>query len=418
VRFAVAALGTRGDVVPYVVLGRALQAGGHDVLISTVERFRAMVEAAGLGFHALPGDPADAAGAVLLDVSLWRPIRHVNVLHAAVDALVRQTDPGPLRRRWADRDHIIFTSSTTFARFVADDLGVGSAMVTMTPAVATGAFPHAVLLPGLRLGAHANLASWLAGERLQRQMFQEPLKPSARRAWGLPPSPLSTDRRGAGWPRFAVVHAFSPAVVPKPGDWPGHVSVTGWLLPEPSSEPLPEPVERFLAAGEAPVYVGFGSMPVPEPEATGRMLVAALRRTGQRAIVCGAALAGTSALRDSDAVVAVDELPHERLLPRVRAVVHHGGSGTTGAGLRAGRPTLITPFIFDQFFWGRRVHKLGAGPASIPFGRLSEDRLTRALAQLTSGRHDAAAQDLGHRIRAEDPAALAVREIERLSDPA
>jgi UDP:flavonoid glycosyltransferase YjiC (YdhE family) len=416
VRVAIAALGTRGDVAPYVVLGRGLRAAGHDVLISTMERFRGLVEGASLGFHALPGDPADAFHRGRIDVSPSRPLHHVNVLHAAVDALVSQTDPEPLRQRWADRDSIIFSSSTTFAHFVAAGIGARSAMVVMTPAVATGAFPHAVLMPGLALGPRGNLASWLMVERLANAWFKEPLKPGARRAWGLPPFALSTDRRGAGWPPFAVVHAYSPAVVARPADWPGHVSVTGWLLPEPSSDPLPEHVERFLAQGEPPVYVGFGSMPVPHPEATARMLVAALQRTGQRAIVCGAGLADASALRDSDAVLAADELPHERLLPRVKAVVHHGGSGTVGAGLRAGKPTLVTPFIFDQFFWGRRVRKLGAGPAPIPFGRLSEDRLTRALAQLTSGRYDTAAQDLGHHIQAEDPAALAVHHLEQLSD--
>jgi UDP:flavonoid glycosyltransferase YjiC (YdhE family) len=416
VRVAIAALGTRGDVAPYVVLGRGLRAAGHDVLISTMERFRGLVEGASLGFHALPGDPADASRVVPLDVSPWRPRHHMRAAHAAVAAVVGETDPELLAQRWADREFVIVTAASLFAITTAQQLGARSAMVVMTPAVATGAFPHAVLMPGLALGPRGNLASWLAGERLQRQMFKEPLKPGARRAWGLPPFPLSTDRRGAGWPPFAVVHAYSPAVVARPADWPGHVSVTGWLLPEPSSDPLPQHVERFLAQGEPPVYVGFGSMPVPGPEATARMLVAALQRTGQRAIVCGAGLAGASALRDSDAVLAADELPHERLLPRVKAVVHHGGSGTVGAGLRAGKPTLVTPFIFDQFFWGRRVRKLGAGPAPIPFGRLSEDRLTRALAQLTSGRYDTAAQDLGHHIQAEDPAALAVHHLEQLSD--
>jgi sterol 3beta-glucosyltransferase len=223
---------------------------------------------------------------------------------------------------------------------------------------------------------------------------------------------LSAARSGARWPPFPVVHAYSEAVVPRPADWAAHVSVTGWLLPEPSDAPLPDDVERFLAAGDPPVFIGWGSMPVADPDATGRLLTGALRRTGLRAIVGGAA---ASALDSDDTVLAVEELPHERLLPRVRAVVHHGGSGTTGAGLRAGRPTLITPFIFDQFFWGHRVHRLGAGPRPIPFGRLTEQRLAQALTDLTSGRHDAAAARLGHHIQAEQPAARAVAALEQLS---
>jgi UDP:flavonoid glycosyltransferase YjiC (YdhE family) len=286
----------------------------------------------------------------------------------------------------------------------------------MTPAVATGAFAHPVLMPRLTLGTRGNLASWLVASRLSA-IYREPLKPSARRAWRLPVFPLATDRRGAAWPPLSLLHAYSSAVVPRPPDWPAHVAVTGWLLPDPSDEPLPENVERFLQRGPAPVYVGFGSMPLPDPDRTAQMLAAALSRTGQRAIVCGARLAHVPALRDSDAVLTADELPHERLLHRVRAVAHHGGSGTVGAGLRAGRPTLVTPFVFDQFFWGERVRKLGVGPAPLPFRRLTEDRLARGLADLTSGRYDAPAQRIGELIRAEDAAARAVEAIERAIDP-
>jgi UDP:flavonoid glycosyltransferase YjiC (YdhE family) len=342
-----------------------------------------------------------------------RPLLHLKKLHAAVDALVRQTDPSSLAGAWADRDFVIFNATTTFAHAIAGELGAPSTMVVMTPAVATDAFAHPVLAPGLALGRPGNLATWLAAERLQRQTFREPLRPSARRAWGLPPLLLDPRRRGITWPPFALLHAYSPEVVARPPDWGAHVSVTGWLLPQRSPELLPEDVERFLDDGDAPLYIGFGSMPVFEPERVARMLVAALRRTGQRAIVCGADLARTSTLKGADAVLAAAELPHERLLDRVRAVVHHGGSGTVGAGLRAGRPTFVVPFLFDQFFWGDRVRRLGVGPAPLPFRRLTEHRLADGLAALASGRYDAAARRLGERIRAEDPTARAVEAIER-----
>lgn len=416
-RVAIAALGTRGDVLPYVVLGRGLRAAGHDVLVSTMERFRGLVEGASLEFHALPGDPADVFWAGRIDVSPRRPLHHLRVVHAAVAALVGQTDPEPLLHAWADRELVVFTGSTTFAHTVARRLGVPSAMVALTPAVATGAFAHPVLTPGLALGAHGNLASWLVGERLARQSFREPLRRSFRRARRLPPWALGTRRRDAAWPPFPLLHAYSPAVVPRPSDWPSHVTVTGWLAPEPSSEPLPDAVERFLRGGDPPVYIGFGSMPVPQRDAVARTIVAALRRTGQRAIVAGTALASSPALHGAEQVLAAEEFPHERLLHRVRAVVHHGGSGTVGAGLRSGRPTLVVPFVFDQFFWGSRVRSLEAGPAPLPFRSLSAERLARRLARLTSGRYDVAAARLGERIRAQDAVARAVQEIERIAGP-
>lgn len=412
-RIAIAALGTRGDVVPYVVLGSGLRAAGHDVLVSTMERFRGMVHDASLGFHALPGDPADVFHTGRIDVSPRRPLRHLNVIHTAVDGLVRQSDPELLHDRWAGCDFIIFSGSTTFAHAVATRLGAGCAMVVMTPSAATGAFAHPVLTPRLALGARGNLASWLVGERLSKQSFQEPLNPAARRAWRLPVFPLGVTRGDAAWPPFALLHAYSPEVVSPPPDWPRHVTVTGWLLPEPSPAPLPERVERFLEQGPAPLYVGFGSMPVPDRDRVAQMLAAALIRTGQRAIVCGAALADAPALHRTDAILTARELPHEQLLSRVGAVVHHGGSGTVGAGLRLGKPTLVTPFVFDQFFWGGRVRALGAGPEPIPFRWLSEDRLARGLTDLTSGRYDAEAGRIGERIRAADSTFRAVQEIER-----
>ena len=412
-RVAIAALGTRGDVQPCVVLGRGLQAAGHDVLISTVRSFQGLVEDASLRFHALPGTPNDVFALGRIDVSPLRPLHHLAVIHAAVDGLVRQSSPELLNDAWADRDCVVITGTTTFGLPVATRIGATCVMLAMTPAVATGAFAHPVLAPRLSLSRRGNLVTWLAGERLARQTFKEPLKPAARRAWGLPRSPLGTVRQNTAWPPVPILHAFSPEAVAPPPDWPSHVSVAGWLLPESSNEPLPDDVERFLAAGAPPLYVGFGSMPVPEPDAVARSLLAALRRTGQRALVSGAALAGARVLADTDLAFAVPEIPHERLLHRVRGVIHHGGSGTTGAGLRAGRPTLTTPFVFDQFFWGERVRALGAGPAPIPFRRLSEDRLTHGIAELASGRFDAAARRLGELMSAEESAQRAVTALER-----
>src|SRR5262249_16903528 len=296
----------------------------------------------------------------------------------------------------------------------AEKLGARSAMVSMTPSVGTSEFAHPVLSPLLRLGRWGNRATWLLGERAQRQTFKEPLRPGRRRGWGLPTLPLAAPDGGARWPPFPVLHAYSAAVVPRPSQWPGHVTVIGWLLPERSRDPLPGEVECFLDAGDPPVYIGFGSMRVADPERIARMLVGALARSGSGAIVCGGELVRAAAFDRADAVLVADELPHERLFERVTGVVHHGGSGTLGAGLRAGRPTLVVPFLFDQFFWGRRVRSLGAGPSPIPFARLSQTQLTDALGELRSERCRAAARSLGERVAAEDGVARATQELERV----
>jgi sterol 3beta-glucosyltransferase len=401
-------------VLPYVVLGDGLRRAGHDVVVSTTERFRGLVENAGLGFHALPGDPSHIFAAAQLNVSPRRPLRHVNAIHRGVNALVGQVRPEELLRAWGEVDLVVFGPSTTFGHFNAEKLGARSVMVTMTPSVGTGDFAHPVLSPLLHLGRWGNRATWLLGERTQRQTFKEPLRPALRRARGLPTLPLAAPGDGVRWPPFPVLHAYSPAVVPRPSHWPGHVTVTGWLLPPRSRDPLPGEVERFLEAGDPPVYVGFGSMPVAEPERIAHMLVGALACTGSRAIVCGKELVRAAAFDRVDSVLVAEELPHEHLFERVTGVVHHGGSGTLGAGLRAGRPTLVAPFLFDQFFWGRRVRALGAGPSPIPFARLSGTRLAGALTELRSERCRAAARSLGERIAAEDGVARATHELERV----
>jgi UDP:flavonoid glycosyltransferase YjiC (YdhE family) len=403
---AIPALGTRGDVVPYISLGAGLRQAGHDVTLSTHEVFRGLVESATLRFAPLPGDPRQLFDAVRLEVSPWRPAQHTALIHDALSALVGQVDPSALLADWREADCVVFGPTTTFGHFVAEELGAASLMLALAPTVATGAFPHPVIAPFRRLGAAANRATWLIGERLQRQSFQEPLRPRARRAVGLAGFPLAASGRGAAWPPFPVVHAYSSFVLPRPTDWPAGVEVVGWLVQRSPDRRLPSEVEAFLDEGEPPLYVGFGSMPVADRDRLAGMLAETLGQTGDRALVSGLPARGPSMYQAED-------LPHELLFPRVKAVVHHGGSGTVGNGLRAGRPTLVVPFVFDQFFWGRRVHELGAGPPPIPFARLSGERLARALEELAAPQAIAAAGALGERIRAEDGVGAAVEAIER-----
>ena len=417
VRVAIPALGTLGDVLPYVVLGRGLDEAGHDVTIHTTARFQTLVEQSGLRFARIPGDPDlmfDAVSFDPNDISVSRPLRHVKIIHRGLSALIGEVEPERLLEAWRDVDFVVFGPTTTFGAFNADTLGIGCAMLAMTPVVATGAFPHPVLAPTGGLGRWGNRTTWLAGERLQRQTYEEPLRPATRAALGLPKFPLSAPRPQAQWPPFPVLEAYSASVVPRPPDWPARVEVTGWLLPEPSQEPLPAGVEQFLDAGDPPVYFGLGSMPVADPERLAATLLSALERTGNRAIVSGDGLRSAATLHESDAVFVVDKVDHNRLFSRVSAVIHHGGSGTVGSGLRAGRPTLVVPLVFDQFFWGRRVHAAGAGPAPIPLKRLSEENLRRALAELAAPSVVGAAGRLGDSIQAEDSKGWAVASIERM----
>jgi sterol 3beta-glucosyltransferase len=416
-RIGIAALGTLGDVQPFIELGRGLHADGHDVRLSTAQRFGALAEAAGIRFDALPGDPSEMFEAIAFnpdEISPWRAWAHLRLIHTGLDAFVGRSSVANLLGPWADVEFVIFTPTTTFARAAADELGIPSAMMAMTPQVVTGAFSHPVLAPLLDLGSLGNRASWLIGERLQRQTFTEPLKPASRRGWGLAPNPLATANGTSRWPPFPVLHAFSDAVVPRPSDWPRHVELTGWVFPRTEEDRLSEEVQGFLADGEQPLFIGFGSMPLPQPEETAQIIAEALAATSSRAIVSGEALASARVLQGNPSVLTVASVPHEPLFKHVSGVVHHGGSGTVGTGLRAGRPTLVVPTVFDQFFWGRRVSAVGAGPAPLPFNRLTAERLAAALRELGGASIRSAAQRIGERVEAEDGVGDAVAAIERM----
>jgi UDP:flavonoid glycosyltransferase YjiC (YdhE family) len=170
----------------------------------------------------------------------------------------------------------------------------------------------------------------------------------------------------------------------------------------------------FLAAGLPPVYIGFGSMTARDPRELTNIAVEALRAAGQRGVLLsGWAGLGTDS-EVPDHVCVVTDVPHAWLFPRVAAVVHHGGAGTTAAGLRAGVPTIVTPVGGDQPFWGARVARLGAGPPPIPPRELTAARLAAAIRTATADvgmRRRAAA--LGERIRAEDGVGGAVAAFEQ-----
>jgi hypothetical protein len=251
--------------------------------------------------------------------------------------------------------------------------------------------------------------TYLVGEQVFWLVFRTGVNEARREVLGLPPLPLRAPfpearRRGA-----PALYGYSPTVLPKPSDWPDWVRVTGyWFLDRTADwRPAPELV-RFLESGPPPVYVGFGSMHARSAPSLTATVVEALRRTGQRGIL----LSGWGALTDTglpDGITAVDSVPHDWLFPQTAAVVHHAGAGTTGAGLRAGVPTVAIPFFADQPFWARRVFDLGAGPRPIPLKRLTAERLAGAVqiaVQDESVR--ARAAEVGEAIRAEDGVAQAV----------
>lgn len=209
-----------------------------------------------------------------------------------------------------------------------------------------------------------------------------------------------------------MLYGFSPLVLPRPADWPAWYRLTGyWFLDRPTGWTPPPRVVEFLAAGPPPVYVGFGSMVPRDPAATTGLVLGALRRAGVRGILATGWM-GETAQPLPHHVLALDDIPHDWLFPRVAAVVHHGGAGTTAAALRAGRPAVVVPFFADQPFWAQRVAALGVGPTPIPHRRLTLDGLAAAIrTAVRDGEIAQRALALGDGLRAEDGVADAVATI-------
>jgi len=195
----------------------------------------------------------------------------------------------------------------------------------------------------------------------------------------------------------------SPAVIPKPKDWGPHISVAGFFfLPSADSYTPAAGLAAFLEAGPPPVYIGFGSIVVDDPDAMTKLIFEAVKMTGQRALVSkGWGGLGADSLGIPEGVFMLGNVPHDWLFKHVSCVVHHGGAGTTAAGIALGKPTVVVPFFGDQPFWGTMIAKAGAGPLPIPYKHLTAEKLASAIMEALKPAALERAQELGKRMGSE-----------------
>lgn len=421
-KILIATVGSRGDVQPYVALGKGLRASGHAATICTSVRFEDLVAEHGLAYAYLNDDLLTLLDSVEGRNALEDMGSFVSGARTAVRLLKRT---GPIQRalfhegwtaaREVDPDLIIYNSKMGGAPHYADKLGIPAMMAVPFPQlVPTAAYPT-IGFPRWKLGGWYNRATYRIVLTIASRIGSKYLR-EWRSAHDLPPVPPGTDilHRSDG-SRIAVLHGFSRHVVPEPLDWPDGIVTTGyWFLDRHADWEPPVALERFLASGEPPVYVGFGSMAGRDPRRVTGVVVEALQHVGLRGVLA----TGSGGLRPDglpETMLPLGDVPHDWLFPRMAAVVHHGGAGTTAAGLRAGRPTVICPFFGDQPFWGRRVHELGVGSKPIPQKKLTADGLTAALREVTANPAIRRSADaLGEKIRSEHGVANAAAVIEQL----
>ena len=400
------ALGSRGDVQPYANLGDGLQKAGHRVRLVTFGTFAALAAEYDLDFHPIQGDArALVAGAGSDMLALVRSFG------ALAEGYARDlSDP-----RLGETDLILNQlPGGLYGYDLAERYRVPLVLGSVIPLARTRAFPlmgfpHSpIRLPGY------NRATYWIGEQMTWQMFRSVINRWRMETLHLRSLPLGGYFDQLGSQRIPILNGFSPSVVPPPPDWGEYVHTTGsWFPPEEHWQP-PTALQRFLEAGSPPVFIGFGSMPLKNPRHTTGILLEALARSGQRGILhTGWGGIGAQALPDR--VLKIDSAPYGWLFPRMAMVIHHGGSGTTAFGLRAGVPCGVVSFLFDQHFWGERISALGAGPRPIRFSQLSPAALAKMiLSGVSSGTMRQGAAAVGRRLRAEDGIANAVRVIDEI----
>ncbi|MFG1858609.1 glycosyltransferase [Actinomadura geliboluensis] len=405
-RIVIFAAGSRGDIQPCVALGRALRARGDEVRLVASARYAPMAVAAGLELAPLTADPTEIlesdAGQELL-AGGRNPVKFLGgfrrILGPMAERLLAECSDA-----CKGADLILGPTLGFLPRHIGEHLGVPWALIHFQPSEPTGAFPHPFVPQARMLGPWGRRASFRAVDEIAWQLSRPFINPWRHASLGLPKLPLRGRR-----PDGPVLACFSPAVVPRPADWGPGVHLTGyWFLDEPEWEP-PAELAEFLAAGPAPVYVGFGSMVPKDSAMTDLTVRTALKLAGVRGIVQG------DPATSDEHVLAVRDVPHAWLFPRMAAVVHHGGAGTTAAGLRAGVPTVVCPFFGDQPYWGERVAALGAGPRPLPFRAMTVPRLAAKVRRAVQDPDVAdRADDLGRRIRAEDGVGRAREVIDTL----
>jgi UDP:flavonoid glycosyltransferase YjiC (YdhE family) len=247
-------------------------------------------------------------------------------------------------------------------------------------------------------------------------LLGQALNRARRDVLGLPPIPFYGPISSFLAPRLCL-DGYSALVMPPPPDWGVRHHVTGyWFLNTDSDWKPPAGLIDFLANGRPPICIGFGSMHNRDAAHVTEVVVRALDKCGQRGILL-TGWEGLATVPRSDRLYSVAEVPHAWLFPQTTGVVHHGGAGATAAGLRAGVPSLLVPFMADQPFWGRRVHALGVGPNPIPRKKLSVEKLAEGIRlMITDEAMRRRAADLGARIRAEDGVGRAAELLEQYFD--
>ncbi|KAI8360781.1 hypothetical protein BD560DRAFT_404712 [Blakeslea trispora] len=416
--FTCITIGTRGDVQPYIALCKGLMKDGHRCRIATHDEFKDWIEEHDIEFKSIGGDPSE-----LMRICVENNFFSVNFVVEGLRLFKVWIDE-LLTLAWRavqNTDIIIESPSAMIGIHMAEALQVPYFRSFPMPMTRTRSFPHPFATPNNPKGRLYNDMTYVLFDHAIWRAIAARTNSFRKNVLGIP---ATSYEKLEVW-KIPYLYSFSPSIVPSPLDWLDWIHCTGyWFLDNPQTGWTPDPdLKSFIEAPDARpiVYIGFGSIIVPDPVEITRVIVESVLLSNVRAIISR----GWSSRLQKDpqnheedilrkhpgTILSVHSVPHDWLFPKIRAVIHHGGAGTTAAGLRAGRPTVIKPFFADQFFWGERVQEMGIGKC---IKRLTVESLSVALRVVsTDDTMLRVASRVGEKIRAESGVETAVQCIYR-----
>ncbi|WP_298489952.1 glycosyltransferase [uncultured Chloroflexus sp.] len=398
--------GSRGDVQPFVALGATLRAAGHQPVLAAPARFSQLAAEHQIAFVPLPGD-IEHLTRQIADEARGRPLRLISIIYRFALPLGAEV-ARRIRHAAKSADLIVHTFLTVaLGHLYAQHYGIPECAVDLFPFFDPPAELANLMWPTTRMDFRWRRLSHVFAHRVFRasQSVTYHILRQLNPDIGPPRLPWAAPGRA-----IPLLLAYSKALVP-PGTAPLSRQTGPWYLHQPHWQPPPD-LANFLASGPPPVVVSFGSMASREAPRMATIIIETLQRTGQRGIVQH----GWSNLLPKwtpDYIYLAGDIPHDWLLPKAAAMIHHGGAGTTAAALRAGLPAVIVPFAADQPFWAWRAHLTGANPAPLPVGELTVERLSAALQQALSPTHRARAADIARQMRSEGGVMAAVEQLEQ-----
>ncbi|KAF2732692.1 UDP-Glycosyltransferase/glycogen phosphorylase [Polyplosphaeria fusca] len=432
-------VGSRGDVQPFVALGKVLkETYKHRVRLATHGTFKDFVIENGLEFFSIGGDPAELMAFMVKNPGLmpgfetlrsgdvgsrrkgiaeilrgtWRSCIEtgnglgVDPLKQSVEEWMGVEDELPEAIKKPFVADAIIANPPSFGHIhCAEKLGIPLHMMFTMPWSPTQQFPHplANIQSSNADASITNFMSYTLVDMLTWQGLGDVINKFRKDSLGLDDISMIWAPGMLARMKIPYTYCWSPALIPKPKDWGHHISISGFFFLNLASNYTPPPdLAEFLAAGEPPVYIGFGSIVVDDPNAMTKMIFEAVKITGRRALVSkGWGGLGADELGIPEGVFMLGNCPHDWLFKHVACVVHHGGAGTTAAGIAAGRPTVVVPFFGDQPFWGAMTAKAGAGPFPVPYKDLTAEKLAENINEALKPESLERAQELSVKISKE-----------------